>query len=124
MAKVACQDKQSSALRECSLTLRSRRGPTASHQARATGTEYIICGPGLASCRWSRLNSNVRPHMKTRSRTLRVRTSCCLAIVAMTASTAALAQGAAASGIWRYKDRAAWVQLAPDGRAYQCRVDR
>ena len=43
------------------LTLRSRRGPTASPQARATGTVYIFCGPGLASFRWSRLNSNVRP---------------------------------------------------------------
>ena len=47
------------------LTLRSRRGPTASHQARATGTVYIFCGPGLASCRSSRLNSNVRPGMAT-----------------------------------------------------------
>ena len=44
------------------LTRRSRRGPTASHQARATGTQYIICGPGLASCRRPRLTSNVRPH--------------------------------------------------------------
>ena len=46
----------------CCLTLRSRRGPTASHQARATGTGCIIRGPGLASCRRSRLTSNVRPH--------------------------------------------------------------
>ena len=43
------------------LTLRSRRGPTASHQPRATGTVYIFGGPGLASRRWPRLNSNVRP---------------------------------------------------------------
>ena len=43
------------------LTLRPRRGPTASHQARAGGTRYIFTGPGLASCRRSRLNSNVRP---------------------------------------------------------------
>ena len=43
------------------LTLRPRRGPTASHQARATGTVYIFRGPGLAACRWARLNSNVRP---------------------------------------------------------------
>ena len=42
------------------LTLRSRRGPTAGHQARATGTVYIFCGPGLASRRCSRLTSNVR----------------------------------------------------------------
>ena len=42
------------------LTLRPRRGPTASRQARATGTVYIFRGPGLAACRWSRLNSNVR----------------------------------------------------------------
>jgi len=47
---------------ERGLTPRSRRGPTASHQARATGTQYIIRGPGLAACRRSRLNSNVRPH--------------------------------------------------------------
>jgi len=44
------------------LTPRSRRGPTASHQARATGTVYIFCGPGLASCRRPRLTSNVRRH--------------------------------------------------------------
>src|SRR5688572_12838360 len=37
---------------KCGLTLRSRRGPTASHQARAGGTRYIFTGPGLASCRW------------------------------------------------------------------------
>ena len=46
---------------KCGLTPRSRRGPTASHQARAGGTLYIFTGPGLASCRRSRLNSNVRP---------------------------------------------------------------
>ena len=46
----------------CGLTPRSRRGPTASHQARAGGTGYIFTGPGLASCRWSRLSSNGRPH--------------------------------------------------------------
>ena len=48
----------------CGLTLRSRRGPTAGHQARATGTVYIFCGSGLASHRWSRLTSNVRRHQK------------------------------------------------------------
>ena len=42
------------------LTPRSRRGPTASHQARPGGTRYIFASPGLASCRRSRLNSNVR----------------------------------------------------------------
>jgi len=50
------------------LTPRSRRGPTASHQARATGTQYIIRGPGLVACRWSRLNSNVRPRGRQRRR--------------------------------------------------------
>ena len=44
------------------LTLRSRRGPTAGHQARAGGTRYIFTSPGLASHRCSRLTSNVRPH--------------------------------------------------------------
>ena len=45
------------------LTPRSRRGPTAGHQARdAVG--HIICIAGLASCLRSRLNSNVRPHAK------------------------------------------------------------
>jgi hypothetical protein len=48
------------------LTPRSRRGPTASHQARAGGTLYIFTGPGLAACRRSRLNSNVRQRMKRR----------------------------------------------------------
>jgi hypothetical protein len=50
---------------ECGLTLRSRRGPTAGHQARAGGTRYIFTGPGLASCRRSRLTSNVRPRNET-----------------------------------------------------------
>ena len=53
---------RSSARHECGLTLRSRRGPTASRQAReAVG--HIIRLAGLASCRWSRLTSNVRPRM-------------------------------------------------------------
>jgi len=42
------------------LTRRSRRGPTASHQARAGGTLYIFTDPGLAACRRPRLTSNVR----------------------------------------------------------------
>ena len=50
---------ESSSSGERGLTLRSRRGPTARHQARAGGTEYIFTGPGLASCRRSRLNANV-----------------------------------------------------------------
>ena len=46
---------------ECGLTLRSRRGPTARHQAReAVG--HIIGLAGLAPRRWPRLTSNVRPH--------------------------------------------------------------
>jgi hypothetical protein len=47
--------------RECCLTLRSRRGPTASHQAREA-VRHIIRLAGLASYRWPRLTSNVRPH--------------------------------------------------------------
>ena len=43
------------------LTPRSRRGPTASHQARLQ-VRLIILPPGLASRRRSRLTSNVRPH--------------------------------------------------------------
>ena len=54
------QPPSHSAPKKCGLTRRSRRGPTASHQARAGGTLYIFTGPGLASCRRSRLNSNVR----------------------------------------------------------------
>ena len=42
------------------LTPHSRRGPTASRQARRPAL-YIIQPPGLASYRRSRLNSNVRP---------------------------------------------------------------
>jgi hypothetical protein len=50
-------------LQQCGLTRRSRRGPTASRQAReAVG--HIIRLAGLASCRCSRLNSNVRPHRR------------------------------------------------------------
>jgi hypothetical protein len=44
------------------LTPRSRRGPTASHQARPAGLR-IIRRAGLASSRRSRLNSNVRPRI-------------------------------------------------------------
>ena len=44
----------------CSLTPRSRRGPTAGHQARSGGTRYIFASPGLAPHRRSRLSSNVR----------------------------------------------------------------
>ena len=47
------------------LTPRSRRGPTAGHQARSGGTRYIFASPGLASCRRRPLSSNVRPHRKT-----------------------------------------------------------
>ena len=45
------------------LTPRSRRGPTASHQARRLAL-FIIQPSGLASCRRSRLNSNVRPRLE------------------------------------------------------------
>ena len=45
--------------RECGLTPRSRRGPTANRQARLQ-VGFIILPPGLALCRRSRLNSNVR----------------------------------------------------------------
>jgi len=60
----SAENQESVLSRQRGLTRRSRRGPTASHQARATGTQYIICGPGLASCRRPRLTSNVRPHRK------------------------------------------------------------
>ena len=51
---------------KCGLTPRSRRGPTASHQARPGGTRYIFANRALASCRWSRLSSNVRHHQHLR----------------------------------------------------------
>jgi hypothetical protein len=51
-----------SAVAGCCLTPRSRGAPTAGHQARPGGTLYIFTGPGLASCRWCPLSSNVRPH--------------------------------------------------------------
>ena len=44
----------------------------ASHQARPGGTLYIFTGPGLASRRWSRLNSNVRPHNPRPNRSTRL----------------------------------------------------
>ena len=59
------KDKLHRPCQQCCLTPRSRRGPTASHQARAGGTRYIFTGPGLASCRRSRFNSNVRPHSRS-----------------------------------------------------------
>ena len=42
------------------LTHRSSGAPTAGRQARSGGTRYIIASPGLASCRWLPLSSNVR----------------------------------------------------------------
>jgi len=49
------------------LTPHSRRGPTASRQARLR-VGYIIPPPGLAPYRWSRLNSNVRPQVLSTTR--------------------------------------------------------
>jgi hypothetical protein len=50
--------------------------PNPSFEARPNGKPpgpsrrygYIFTGPGLASCRWSRLNSNVRLHKNGRAR--------------------------------------------------------
>ena len=50
---------------ECGLTPRSKGAPTACHQARSGGTRYIFASPGLASCRWRPLSSNVRHPMRT-----------------------------------------------------------
>jgi len=49
------------------LTPRSRRGPTAGHQARSGGTRYIVASPGLAPRRRPRLTSNVRRHKRDKS---------------------------------------------------------
>ena len=46
----------------CGLTLRSSRAPTAGHQGQPAGTVYIVRWLALASHRWCRLTSNVRPH--------------------------------------------------------------
>ena len=46
------------------LTPRSSGAPTAGHQARSGGTQYIFASPGLASCRRSPLSSNVRPRRR------------------------------------------------------------
>ena len=42
------------------LTPRSSGAPTAGHQPRSGGTQYIFASPGLASCRCRPLSSNVR----------------------------------------------------------------
>jgi hypothetical protein len=47
------------------LTPRSSGAPTAGHQARSGGTQYIFTGPGLVACRWRPLSSNVRPQSPT-----------------------------------------------------------
>ena len=49
------------------LTPRSSGAPTAGHQARSGGTPSIFTGPGLASCRWRPLSSNVRQHKRGRA---------------------------------------------------------
>jgi hypothetical protein len=61
--RIVCPGKQPlpSPCNQCCLTPRSSGAPTAGHQARAGGTPYIFTGPGLASCRWRPLSSNVRP---------------------------------------------------------------
>ena len=46
------------------LTTRSSGAPTAGHQARSGGSRYILASPGLASCRWRPLSSNVRPRRR------------------------------------------------------------
>ena len=51
-----------SAAVQCCLTPRSSRAPTACHAGPVGGTQYIFASPGLASCRWLRLSSNVRQH--------------------------------------------------------------
>jgi hypothetical protein len=48
---------------KCCLTLHSRGGPTACHQAPAGSTVYIVAVRGLASHRWPPLSSNVRPRI-------------------------------------------------------------
>jgi len=57
---------QASVRPKCGLTLRSRRGPTALHQAREA-PRHIMCLAGLAQRRWSHLNSNVRPRNRSRA---------------------------------------------------------
>ena len=52
-------ETECSAVRRC-LTPRSSGAPTAGHQARSGGTRYIFASPGLASCGWRPLSSNVR----------------------------------------------------------------
>ena len=44
---------------EAGLTQRSTGAPTAGHQARAAGTRYILCGPGLASSRCRPVSSTL-----------------------------------------------------------------
>jgi hypothetical protein len=57
---------------QCGLTPRSSGAPTAGHQARSGGTRYIFASPGLASCRWRPLSSNVRQHKRVPWRANRV----------------------------------------------------
>jgi hypothetical protein len=75
----------------CGLTRGSSRAPTAGHQARAVGTQYIFVSPGLASHRRCRLSSNVRPHRKQSCRSRPRRTS--LHIARMQNSRFSFAQG-------------------------------
>ena len=56
----------SSHARRC-LTYRSTGAPTAGHQARSAGTRYIVCGPGLASCRRRPVNSTLGSAKQVRS---------------------------------------------------------
>ena len=57
---LANKPRSPSARAQRRLTPRSKRGPTANCQARLQ-VRFIILPPGLALCRRSRLNSNVRP---------------------------------------------------------------
>ena len=48
--------------RECGLTPRSSRAPTAGHAGPVGGTRYIFANRARASHRWCQLSSNVSPH--------------------------------------------------------------
>jgi hypothetical protein len=58
------QDPTIEGCSEFGLAPRSSGAPTAGHQARRGGTEYLFTGPGLVACRWLPINSNVIPRKK------------------------------------------------------------
>jgi hypothetical protein len=53
-----------------------------------------------------------------------MRTATALLLAASMGTSIATPSAVKVEGTWQYRDRAVWVQIGSDGRAFQCRIDR